>query len=57
MAPKISNDKCTGCGTCASVCPACVFDIKKGRSSVARPDDCIECHACEASCPEQAISF
>lgn len=57
MPPKVNKAKCTGCGTCASVCPANVFEIVKGKSKVARPDDCIECHACETACPSKAISF
>ncbi|HJW96756.1 MAG TPA: 4Fe-4S binding protein, partial [archaeon] len=41
--PQVDLKKCTGCGTCKSVCPANVFDIKGGKSHVARPQDCLEC--------------
>jgi NAD-dependent dihydropyrimidine dehydrogenase PreA subunit len=38
-----------------------VFDIKSDangkKAVVARPESCIECHACEASCPNGAIHF
>lgn len=57
MPPEVDAEKCTGCGRCAEVCPANVFDMIGGKSVVARPQDCIECRACEASCPEGAISF
>ncbi|MEW6222275.1 MAG: 4Fe-4S binding protein [Candidatus Hadarchaeota archaeon] len=49
--------KCQGAGSCAEVCPTNVFDIVNGKAIVARPADCIECRACEASCPHSAISF
>jgi len=55
--PIVDTKKCTGAGACAEVCPANVFDIVEGKAVVARPDDCTECLACEASCPNNAISF
>jgi NAD-dependent dihydropyrimidine dehydrogenase PreA subunit len=42
-------------GACAEVCPTNVIDIVKGKAVVARPNDCIECRACEAACPKGAI--
>ena len=57
MPPKVLADKCTGVGKCAEVCPMNVFDIVDGKAVVARPNDCIECHACENACPNSAIKF
>ena len=55
--PKVSVDKkkCTGCGTCVSVCPVNVFEISGGKSNPVRVKDCIGCRACENSCPVGAI--
>jgi len=53
--PVVNKSKCTGCGTCVNVCPTKVFELKSGKSNVARPKECIGCMACENSCPEGAI--
>jgi len=50
---------CTGCASCVGICPAGVFEIasRKGKK-VAAPknvSECLECHACEAQCPVNAI--
>jgi NAD-dependent dihydropyrimidine dehydrogenase PreA subunit len=55
MPPVVDNKKCKGVGTCAEVCPASVIEIKAGKAHIVRPTDCVECRACEASCPESAI--
>lgn len=57
MAPKVDLKKCMGCGTCVSVCPANVLELKDKKCFVARPKDCIECGACVASCPYKAITL
>jgi len=55
--PVVDKAKCKGAAACAEVCPTNVFDMVKGKAVVVRPDDCIECRACEAACPHNAISF
>jgi len=57
MPPKVDVEKCTGCGTCADVCPNEVFDITDAKSEVARPDDCTACESCVMECPEEAITM
>ncbi len=57
MKPQVDVSKCTGCGTCAEVCPAEVFDLAEEKSVVARPEDCTECETCVDNCPEEAITL
>ncbi len=63
--PKVVVDwkKCTGEATCVSVCPVNVFDMKDlpdypdtPKSVPTRMQDCIQCLACVASCPTNAIT-
>ncbi|MDP2974426.1 MAG: 4Fe-4S binding protein [Candidatus Diapherotrites archaeon] len=53
--PYVDSKKCTGCGTCVQVCPVNVFELQKEKSVVKNPKDCIQCRACEVSCPAKAI--
>ena len=53
--PYIDSDKCTGCGTCVDVCPMGVFEKEGEKSAVKKPAECIQCRACEVSCPAKAI--
>jgi NAD-dependent dihydropyrimidine dehydrogenase PreA subunit len=55
--PVVDKGKCIGCGTCVSVCPQNVFEMKDGKSVVARPQDCVACSACVENCPVEAIKL
>ncbi len=57
MGPIVDLEKCEGCGSCAEVCPADVFEIEDKKAKVVRPDDCLDCGACAEECPTQAITF
>jgi NAD-dependent dihydropyrimidine dehydrogenase PreA subunit len=53
---RLTEDKCTGCGTCLLVCPHEVFAKFNGRVRIDDPDQCMECGACALNCPEEALS-
>ncbi|MCL6446628.1 MAG: 4Fe-4S binding protein [Armatimonadetes bacterium] len=57
MPPRVDLEKCTGCGTCADVCPNEVFEIVDDKSQVIHPDDCTACEQCMMECPEEAITL
>lgn len=52
---KLSDDKCTGCGMCATVCPHSVFIIEEKKARIVNHDACMECGACAQNCPSDAI--
>jgi len=54
---KIDRDKCTNCGTCVSVCPTGVFEMRENNVEVVNKDACLVCRACEVQCPNQAIQI
>jgi NAD-dependent dihydropyrimidine dehydrogenase PreA subunit len=53
---QLNDDKCTGCGMCAIVCPHGVMDLENGRALITERDACMECGACARNCPEKAIA-
>ena len=53
----IDSEKCDGCGTCVDACPVNVLEVKNGKCAIVNLDECIECRACEASCPKGAITL
>ena len=55
--PIVDEKKCSGCGTCISICP---FEaMGKDEKDVAKVNEelCKGCGLCAASCPERAISM
>ena len=59
--PKISiklaaSEKCTGCGSCAAVCPRGAIKMTRDREGFVAPtvdaDICIRCGICQRYCPE-----
>jgi len=52
VAPLTDEDKCTLCGTCATVCPTAAISINESVATAI--EGCIRCCACIKSCPEDA---
>lgn len=57
MPPVIDEEKCTGCGICADICPLHVFGRAGKETSVKRPYECWHCNACVLDCPAKAIEL
>nr|MDO8085017.1 4Fe-4S binding protein [Candidatus Sigynarchaeum springense] len=53
---KIKQDKCTGCGSCAVICPVEAIHVADGKAMIDK-DACVECSTCyrTAVCPARAI--
>ncbi len=52
-----TNDDCTGCTQCVSVCPATALMMEGKRSAMKPGGDCISCGACTAVCHVEAIQI
>ena len=50
--PVVNEDKCTGCGTCARICPMNNITLN---AKAAIGDNCTICLGCVHVCPHQAI--
>lgn len=55
MSVEIDHGACTGCGTCAEICPADVFEMDAGAPTVVDPEACTSCGVCADQCPTDAI--
>jgi len=52
----LDASRCSGCGTCALVCPHRVIELADRHAALAAEERCIECGACQLNCPEEAIT-
>jgi NAD-dependent dihydropyrimidine dehydrogenase PreA subunit len=53
---KFNSVACNGCGMCYAVCPHAVFSRHDRTITLAHPENCMECGACQRNCPTNAIA-
>lgn len=54
---KIDEEKCNGCGACASACHEGAIEMVNGKAKLTREDYCDGLGDCLPACPADAISF
>lgn len=53
--PKISSEKCVGCGNCEKLCPMRNIHIADGKAVTG--NKCTMCYRCFSLCPKKAITI
>ncbi len=56
MAVIVDKGKCTGCGTCVSICPVEALKIVDNHCVVSEAD-CADCGTCVDECPDKALKL
>lgn len=54
---KIDEEKCNGCGACASACHEGAIEMVNGKAKLLREDYCDGLGDCLPACPTEAITF
>ena len=54
---KIDEDKCNGCGACATACHEGAIEMINGKAKLTREDYCDGLGDCLPACPTNAITF
>ncbi len=53
--PRLVEDRCIKCGSCARLCRGDAIDLKEDDTPVIDFDKCIQCGWCIKNCPSQAL--
>lgn len=53
----VDRDLCTTCGICIDICPLDNLRADQDGYPIDQYDECWYCNACEADCPEGAITL
>jgi NAD-dependent dihydropyrimidine dehydrogenase PreA subunit len=54
---NFDEEKCSGCGACANVCPQAVIKLNNRKAFMADYKSCMECGACQLNCEYGAIEL
>ena len=52
---EVDLDLCVGAAECVDICPVEVYEIIDGKVNAENIADCIQCGACQDTCPYNAI--
>jgi NAD-dependent dihydropyrimidine dehydrogenase PreA subunit len=52
---EIDLDLCSGVSECVNICPSGVYILHDGKVSAENIGGCIQCMACQMSCPNNAL--
>jgi NAD-dependent dihydropyrimidine dehydrogenase PreA subunit len=53
---QFNRELCNNCKMCSTVCPHAVFERNNGVVYLVRPENCMECGACQLNCPTGAVT-
>ena len=56
MTVKVDLEKCTGCGSCAEVCPVEAIKIENDKAKIDE-NECVDCGTCIDECQSEALSM
>ena len=56
LKPVVNQERCTGCGQCARICPKQTIVMSKEKARI-RSSKCIRCYCCHEMCEHKAIEL